>query len=149
MDIKQIGGTAVKKKLSFLNWFQIKHKRIIEICKKVWWVLCKFRFSLLFLFFAAGCFYTGAYMHELVHQRIFISYGIDSYIQMGWNAAWTIPYNASLAIDLCNDYCQLAHNINEAVGYQLQYFWMMIFAGLQFIILMKERKAIFEELEKT
>jgi len=87
-------------------------------------------------------------MHELVHQIIFKTYGIDSYIRMGALIAWTIPYDMELAMVRCNETCQLAHNINEAIGYQLQYFWVMVFCAFQILIMMREKKAVQDEIKE-
>ena len=87
-------------------------------------------------------------MHEMVHQIIFKTYYIDSYIQMGASAAYTIPWDTELTIAKCNETCQLAHNINESIGYQLQYLWVLIFMGFQFIILMREKKEVQDEIKE-
>lgn len=52
--------------------------------------------------------------------------------------AKTIP---ETNIDNCKDACELAHNINEVVGYQLEPLIIIIGVGMLIIIFQKERDA--------
>ena len=65
--------------------------------------------------------------HELVHKEIFSSYGIDSKISYGLSEAITTPLGN---YSQCTDNCQLAHNINESVGYHLQ----VIYSGVMMFL---------------
>lgn len=70
-------------------------------------------------------------MHELVHQEIFRSYKIESeiYYVKYFPAFVTVPEAP------CPDSnCKLAHNLNEAISYQLMPFYIIIYLGLAFII---------------
>lgn len=66
--------------------------------------------------------------HENVHQIIFRSYGIDSYVEYNYYfpfnsftgkdyIARTIPYNSTDATIKCTELCKMQHNYNEIVGY--------------------------------
>lgn len=66
-------------------------------------------------------FFLMVQMHEVVHKQIFRSYGIDSYI------SWTekFPDVITRPEEPCpNDFCTLAHDINEVVGYTLEGFYI-------------------------
>jgi len=67
--------------------------------------------------------------HEFVHKAIYNSYGIDSKISYGLSEASTTPFGN---YSQCTENCQLAHNINESVGYHLQviYIGVMMFLGI-------------------
>ncbi len=55
--------------------------------------------------------------HELAHQEIYKCYNIDSKISYNWDYAITTPLGN---YSNCDSNCELAHNINEVVGYHLQ-----------------------------
>ena len=64
-----------------------------------------------------------AFMHEQVHVAIFNSYGIDSKVEYFKE----FPHLVTVAEDKCpSDGCNLAHNINEIVSYQLDSFFIII-----------------------
>jgi hypothetical protein len=80
----------------------------------------------------------GVYMHELTHQTIYEYHGINSTIKLFnfdseehfWDALTIVDANQPA----CSENCRLAQDIVEAIGYQLMYIWMIIFAGLAIII---------------
>lgn len=79
-----------------------------------------------------------AYLHEMVHVQIYNDYGVDSEIKIfdmeGFGMV-TIGYNVG---DKCNDTCQLAHEINEVVGYHLMAIYFLLFVGFFFILIKLE-----------
>ena len=73
-------------------------------------------FVFLIVIFLAG-FFLIVFEHELAHQQIFRSYGIDSKID--WFKHF--PDVATVPEEPCaEDSCTLAHDINEVVGYTAQ-----------------------------
>ena len=83
-------------------------------------------------------FFWGGVMHEKVHQAIFKSYGIDSKIEY----LKEFPDMVTIGEELCpeNTNCELAHNINEAISYNLDSFYFLIYFGLLAIIFILENK---------
>ncbi len=75
------------------------------------------------------------HQHESVHQTIFNSYGIKSEIKHfeKFGVSLTIPEKACPTEE-----CNLAHNINEAIGYQLIPLFTLIGFGFGFIIVVLE-----------
>ena len=93
-------------------------------------------FALIFLIGYLGM----SYMHEEVHVQIYRSYGIDSEILL----FEAFPHFATRAEEPCSvPECNLAHNINEAITYTLQFIYLIIGFGLITIILILE--GIFEK----
>ncbi len=92
-----------------------------------------------FSFFVFGMLGFGmlGYLHEQVHVSIFASRGIESevfYLRF-------FPDLVTIGAEPCPDqFCRLAHDINEAVGYPLQMIYALIFVGLFYIILLLEEK---------
>lgn len=73
--------------------------------------------------FMLGSLVTLAWQHELVHQVIFTDHGIESKIRIHYIKGWftgiladTTPIPNSTRCDL---ECDKAHEINEAVGYNI------------------------------
>lgn len=68
---------------------------------------------ILLIVFAIG-YFGMIIVHEDAHKQIFKSYGIDSKIDiLNWDMTAT-----TTAEEPCpNDYCTLAHNLNEVIGY--------------------------------
>jgi len=60
----------------------------------------------------------STYQHELVHKTIYQTYDIESKIDMGWKTG--VPTTTAIeSTKNCDSNCELAHNINEVVGYTL------------------------------
>jgi len=89
----------------------------------------------IFLICAIGCYassMTLTYLHENVHQMIFKDYGINSTIIYGppfGLGAKTVPVAGSKSC-ATHEMCNLAHSINEAVGYSLYPFVLMFWSGM-------------------
>jgi len=82
------------------------------------------------IFFVVGLILL-IYQHEAAHMEIFTKYDIDSHIE--WISYFpdvaTVPENN---LKNCNEYCILAHNINESVGYHLFPFYILF--GMYFLL---------------
>ena len=87
-------------------------------------------FSLLFIM---GFLLLG-YMHEQVHVEIFNSYDIDSHVEYFSNFPDFVTISEPITEEDCPNKCQLAHNLNEIVGYPLNIFYLIFGIGLLFII---------------
>jgi len=75
------------------------------------------------------------YMHERVHVEIYRSYGIESHIEYFSH----FPDFVTVAEEGCpTESCELAHNINEAIGYPLMAFYLLISIGMLILIVIKE-----------
>ena len=82
-------------------------------------------------------FFLGGVMHEKVHVAIFEGYGIDSKIEY----FRYFPDMATVGEEPCpTEECELAHNINEIVSYNLDSFYLLIYVGLTAIIFILENK---------
>lgn len=87
----------------------------------------KLIYYLFLLIIIALAFFGFGYMHEQVHVQIYESYDIESEVYYLSNFPdFVTVVDADEYYEKCDDYCKLAHNINEAVGYHL----MIIFAFL-------------------
>lgn len=75
-------------------------------------------------------FFTMIYFHEQVHKIIFNDYGMNSTINMfdGFDATTT-------AFGYCNDNCKLANEINDGIGYHMEFIYLIIGIGLFCLIL--------------
>ena len=74
------------------------------------------------------------YMHENVHKEIYRSYDIESKITIN------VPDLVTISEKPCpTEECKLAHNINEAVGYPLICFYVMIYFACAIIIKVIEK----------
>lgn len=76
-------------------------------------------------------------IHEQVHVAIYKSYGIESRVEYFKD----FPDLTTYAEKPCptND-CVLANNLAEAITYPLTAFYLLIFMGLFFVILIIEEK---------
>jgi len=87
---------------------------------------------LFLLFLAILCLSGNIYYHELAHQEIWRSYGIDSKIKLSFPDAQTVTETpVKEYYEKCNEECKLAHNFNEVIGYHVM--WIII--GMFFIAL--------------
>ncbi len=93
------------------------------------------RFSTVFIFIILIGLALLVYMHEEVHVIIYDTYGIDSEIGIDFPHAYTKPIGN---YSECNDSCELAHNINEAVTYPLLSFYLLISFGFYIVIILQE-----------
>jgi hypothetical protein len=78
----------------------------------------------IFSFFA-----VSVYMHEVAHQVFFRNAGVDSYIELRLfeGKVVTVPYpDQQYKSEEAGNIARLSHNINEAIGYQLPPFFVMI-----------------------
>jgi hypothetical protein len=69
-------------------------------------------------------FYSSAmvmvHVHEQVHKEIYRTYGVESEIRYDWiRMSWKTVANSTEAKNKCNEFCELAHNQNEIVGYHM------------------------------
>lgn len=83
--------------------------------------------------------HSGIWQHEITHQTIFASYGIESeirynYFPSNWN--WSKLYSGELAAtypnhtqynELCKEDCQHLQNEVEIVGYHISLFYVVPF----------------------
>lgn len=77
------------------------------------------------------------FSHEQVHVAIYKSYGIESRVEYFKN----FPDLTTYAEKPCpTDSCILANNLNEAITYPLTAFYLLIFMGLFFMIVIMEEK---------
>ena len=87
--------------------------------------------SFLFLFFFILGILGLGIMHEEVHIAIYNSYGIESHSEYFSH----FPNFVTIAEEKCpNETCELAHNINEIVGYPLLIFYVIFGVGVFCII---------------
>lgn len=76
-------------------------------------------------------------IHEEVHVQIYKSYGIESRVEYFKD----FPDLTTYAEKPCpTNECVLANNLNEAITYPLTAFYLLIFMGLFFIILILEER---------
>jgi len=88
-------------------------------------------FILIYLLAGIGGFIGLVYMHEMAHKEIFRSYGIESKIEMFSH----FPYAVTIPEKGCEyDTCILAHDINDAIGYHLLFFYCLFFISFAWII---------------
>lgn len=95
------------------------------------------------IFFAISSiimFFCGCYMHELNHQQIYEDYGIESSIHFGFPAFYVMPVNVTQANQKCNDICNLAQEIDDSVGYNLQAIWGTLVLGIFFMLLLMDER---------
>ena len=94
------------------------------------------RYSAMFAIMLFLGFIGNGIMHEQGHVAINNSYGIESKVYY----LKYFPHFATVAEEPCpTEECKLAHNINEAIGYPLQIFYLIIgFAFLMIIILLED-----------
>jgi len=98
-------------------------------------------FVLIFILIFVGFIAT----HEKVHQIIFADYGINSRVLINGTDMLTHP-DKPCPTDTCN----LAHEINESIGYQVLPMLILVGVGLFIIILMLEQiKDLTEEKDEN
>ena len=73
------------------------------------------------------------YSHEIGHQSIFASYGIDSKIKFGFEGAVTIGEKPCPSSG-----CLLAHNIHDSIMSHVESLMILIIMGFLFLIIQKE-----------
>lgn len=77
------------------------------------------------------------YMHEEVHVAIYRGYGIESHVEYFSH----FPNMVTIAKEPCpTEECELAHNINEIVGYPLQVLYTVFSLLLLFRIIQEQTK---------
>ena len=92
--------------------------------------------TMTFIIFSLLAFFALGYMHESVHVEVFKSYNISSSIHMFkyFPDFITTPERACV-----NPNCTLAHDINEAIGYQLiPIFALFIIFGVFSLLLVED-----------
>ena len=99
------------------------------------WMIA-FSFSVFIILLMYSFFIIYIFIHEAVHQEIYRSYGIESRIELDYlrlGGATIISGEDSLK---CNEYCNLAHNLNEVVGYPLGLIYIMLI-GIFILLVIK------------
>jgi len=81
----------------------------------------------LFVIAAVICSFGLIYLHELNHQRIFEAWGIQSSIHIGFPDWYVSPDNYTNG---CDSTCNLAHTINDSVGYNIQAPFVLFVLGM-------------------
>ena len=83
------------------------------------------------------------YLHEQVHVQIYESYDIESKVEYfkGFPNFQTVVTDAK---GECLEECELAHNINEAIGYPLLIIYFMLTFGFYFLIREAEERNIYK-----
>ena len=77
-----------------------------------------------------------AFMHEQVHIAIWRGYGIESHIEY----FSYFPDLVTVSNEACpSEGCELAHSMNEVVGYPLLVFYIVFGAGLLILIGLNEK----------
>jgi len=94
--------------------------------------------SIIFVVIFLSGIFLNIISHEQAHQAIFTSYGIDSSIHYRGAYFQVSPENMTYASKMCNETCLMLHSQNEIVGYNTQGLFVLIGAGLLFIILLIE-----------
>jgi hypothetical protein len=83
--------------------------------------------------------FVMVYMHESVHVEIYKSYGIKSSIHF-------FKYFPSIVTEAetkCpNSDCELAHNVNDTIGYHLIPFYIMVLLMGFFIVVTSEERNV-------
>lgn len=99
----------------------------------------RFKLTLVFLLALILGLMANGYMHEEVHRAIFSDYGVHSevYYLKYFPRMVTVP-NVTEAIEYCNESCNIQHEENEIVGYNIEGIYYIIGIGLFFIILLLE-----------
>jgi hypothetical protein len=81
-------------------------------------------------------FFILVQVHEQVHVEIFRGYDVKSHIEWFYKDSLASAIPDQNSTGKCTDTCELAHNINEAITYPLQIFYV-IFGFAVFIILVE------------
>lgn len=83
-----------------------------------------------------------AYSHEDAHKQIYKNYGVDSTIHL-----FALPPYTSTEGKCPDSNCELAHSVNEIVGYQLLIIYFIISIGFLVVIAELEWLRILKEME--
>lgn len=102
--------------------------------KKALKLLLFMRLQLLFILVSIAALYGGMYYHELAHQQIFNTYGVDSTMHIGLFEGSVTATNATQLAEYCDAGCHMSQDMVEAIGYQQYFTWIIIFAGFLLII---------------
>lgn len=83
---------------------------------------------------------TITVQHEEVHRQIFERYDIESEVTIHYLRPWgvmgtTTPLSTQEYYERCSEFCVLAHNQNEIVGYHLYALLVTIFAASTLVII--------------
>ena len=103
----------------------------------------KFILKILFMFIAIAfawysCTFLMVGLHEAVHQEIFKSDGIESRIEFrGFLGLEAVTIGSS---GCKTEECKLAHNINEAISYNIYAFMFAFWLGLFILLFFLELK---------
>jgi hypothetical protein len=73
-------------------------------------------------------------MHEKVHETIYSNYGIKSHIEIRFPDLVTVAEKGCTT-----ENCEMAHEMNEVVGYHAMPFYFIIGFGFLFIIGLMEK----------
>lgn len=90
-----------------INWKPIKTHLKQHALKLILFIILSYTFCM-----------TYVVVHEQVHQAIFRSYGVPSEVTINY-FTMSGSTEAINHIELCDSNCELAHSINEIVGYNL------------------------------
>lgn len=93
------------------------------------------KYILMFGILGILLFIFGGYQHESVHQQIFNHYGIKSNITIDFPDLITTPEKGCK-----EESCILANNINDAISYNLDMFYLLFFTFGIIIISLIELK---------
>ena len=120
-----------------------KPSKIVETFKFTYNFIRENILSIIFFGFLVGCMVLMVFSHEVVHQTIYKSYGIESHIGIyqyddNWYSWTAMTVTEPYIEGMCNDSCELAHNINEAISYVLIPAVCLIGFGLFIIIVILE-----------
>lgn len=115
------------------------------ISPRKWYLI----WSALLIVFSVGVyggFFANLYTHEAVHKEIYRNYGLHSDIRLnyftlsGYTTA-EVPEGQKYK-EFCNEYCELAHDITESIGYQLDglviNLWLILFVFFLFELFFKD-----------
>jgi hypothetical protein len=101
-------------------------------------------------------FYVSyTYEHEAVHQAIYSSYGISSYVEYHWFSTVSGDTYASYNRSQCPEMCEFAHNMNEIIGYNIStifatvIFFIFISYSVKFLFALREEDRIIKERLKN
>lgn len=93
----------------------------------------------MFIGVSLGLMFIMAYFHESVHQIIYADYGIESHIEWFSHFPDVVTVTEPINSTQCPVSCDFAHEMNEAIGYQLIPIFFLLIFGLFIIIMLIER----------
>jgi hypothetical protein len=113
----------------------MKNKKII---KKQFNTIKRKKVLTLYALFGFLIFLTFGYMHEVIHQKIYENYGIESKI------VWNFPDLQTISEKPCpTDLCFQLNATNEIIGYPLLILFLLIYSGFYGIIfILSEKKGV-------